>query len=352
MIETKRISVVVACRNEIRHIRSFLDSLLSQELGDLQMEVVIADGMSIDGTRAVLFEHRRKFPSIRILDNPERVASTGLNRAIREARGEIILRMDAHSLYAPDYVRSCVAALLETGAQNVGGPARTRADGYWGGAIAAAFHSAFACGSARFRDECYEGFVRSVPYGCWRKESLVRIGLFDRDLVRGQDDELNYRITAAGGRVWQTPRIRSWYRPRSNLTALARQFFQNGYWKVAAIKKHGRPPSWRNLVPAVCLVAGAGLPLAGAAIGKAGLSGAERAFFEVWVTLVCLYAAASLASASGTAARRGWRYLPVLPVVFATYQISYALGFLAALLFRLGGASCGGIRKTRLAANR
>jgi len=133
--EALRVSVVVACRNEIRHIEGFLDCVRRQDLGRIDMEVVIADGMSVDGTRRVLLEFAKRFAAVRVIDNPEKIASAGLNRAIREARGEIILRMDAHTIYASDYVRSCVESLQETGAATVGGPELTRAEGYVAKAI-------------------------------------------------------------------------------------------------------------------------------------------------------------------------------------------------------------------------
>ena len=322
------VSVLVPCRDEIRHIRAFLDCVLSQDLGSIRMEILISDGMSVDGTRRVLREYSEKFSAIRAMDNPDQAAPAGLNRAIREARGEIILRMDAHTLYAPDYVRTCVEVLQETGADNVGGPARTQASGYLAKAIAGGFHSRFACGGAKFRDPGYEGPVRTVPYGCWRKSTLERIGFFDPQLIRGQDDDLNFRIVSAGGTVWQSPKIVSWYRPRSSLPALFRQFHQNGFWKVAAIRKHGRPPSWRNLVPALCLVAAPSILLAAAIAKFMQATAVAEVFFATWLVLAGAYLAGSLASAIRVASQQGWKLLPVLPVVFATYQLSYGLGFL------------------------
>jgi succinoglycan biosynthesis protein ExoA len=331
---TLRISVVVSCRNEIRHIRAFLESLFRQELDGMEMEVLIADGMSSDGTRMVLNEFEMKFPALRVIDNPEKIAATGLNRAIREAQGEIILRMDAHTIYAADYVRTCIEVLEETNADNVGGPALTRADGYVAEAIAHAFHAPFAVGGAKFRDPHYEGPASTVPYGCWRKSTLECTGLFDAELVRGQDDELNFRIVSSGGMVWQSPRIVSWYQPRSCLTALFWQFFQNGFWKVAAIRKHGRPASWRNLVPGLCLSIGILLPLCGVSAGAWGSDSWRNRFLAAWIALMALYCIASFASAFLVAKREGWKFLPFLPVVFATYQFSYAAGFLLALVYR------------------
>ena len=154
-----------------------------------------------------------------VLDNPEKIASTGLNRAIRKARGEIIIRMDAHSTYPADYVRSCVEVLNETHADNVGGPALTRADGYIAQAIALAFHMPFATGGAKFRNPRYQGPVDTLMYGCWRKSTLERIGMFDEKLVRAQDCELNARLLPGGGTSRQSPKITSWYRPRASLSA-------------------------------------------------------------------------------------------------------------------------------------
>src|SRR6266705_3194864 len=130
--ENIRVSVIVACRNESKYIRNFLDSLCRQALGGVRIEVLITDGMSDDGTRQVLDLYRRMVLHLRVIDNPDKIASAGLNAAIRAAQGEIIIRMDAHSEYAPDYIRHCLEVLTETSADNVGGPALTRADGYLG----------------------------------------------------------------------------------------------------------------------------------------------------------------------------------------------------------------------------
>src|SRR3954469_3177906 len=207
-----RVSIVVACRNEKDHIREFLDSVLAQNFHGLMWEAIIADGVSEDGTRAVLAEYCAHQPQFRVIDNPGRIVSSGLNAAIRAARGEIIIRMDAHTRYAPDYCVLCLETLESKGADNVGGPARTNATGIHARAVAAAYHSPF-CTGARFHDVNYEGWVDTVTYGCWRKSTFDRIGLFDENLVRNQDDELNLRLIRAGGKIWQNPRIMSWYSP-------------------------------------------------------------------------------------------------------------------------------------------
>jgi GT2 family glycosyltransferase len=327
------VSVVVPCRNEIRHIRAFLDSVFRQELDQIDMEVLVADGMSDDGTRLVLGEFERKYAALRVLDNPEQIVSTALNRAIREAKGEIIICMIVHTLYAPDYVRSCVNVLQETNADNVGGPALTRADGYIAQAIAHAFQTRFARGGTKIRDPRYEGLVDTVPYGCWRKSTLERIGTFDEKLVRAEDYEWNVRLVSSGGKVWQSPKIISWYSPRASLSGLFWQNFQYGFWKIAVTRKHRMITSWRNLVPGSCLFVGFVLLLCAAGASTGGSVWRQNAFLAAWLVLVGLYFAASFASAFSVARRKGWKYLPFLPIVFATYHLAYGLGSLLGLSY-------------------
>jgi len=334
LTEKTAVTVIIPCRNEIQHIRKFLDSVIRQEVADIEFEILVADGMSTDGTREILEEYERDSPTLRVIDNPQKIVSTGLNAAIREARGEFIVRMDAHTEYAPDYIRTCLYVLHTTQAENVGGPARTRADGYLAQAIACGFHSKFVSGGAKFHDSRFEGYVDTVTYGCWRKSTLLRLGLFDENLYRSQDDEMNLRIRASGGKVWQSPRIVSWYRPRADLSSLSRQYFQYGFWKVAVIRKHRKPASLRNLVPGACLLTGVILLLGIFSATLAGFSWWEGALSVALASLSGLYLAISLIAAFFIARQNGWRYFPVLPFVFATYHFSYAVGFLLALAYR------------------
>jgi len=237
------VSIVLPCRNEQGYIQACLQSALNQEPPERGFEILVADGMSTDGTREYLRQMAENHPQIRVLDNPGRIVSTGLNIAIRAARGEIIVRMDAHTIYAPDYVRQCLAVMNETGADNVGGPMQTTAEKFMERAIRAAFHSNFAVGGARSHQVGYEGYVDTVIYGCWKKDVFERIGYFDEEFVRNQDDEHNLRLARAGGRIYQSTRIRSRYHVRGSLKALFRQYMQYGYWKVLVVRKHQMPAS-------------------------------------------------------------------------------------------------------------
>lgn len=334
--DTVEVTIIVACRNEIRHIRQFLDSLLAQDISGLSWEAIIADGASDDGTREVLGEYEARQPQLRAIDNPRRVVSPGLNAAIRTARGTIIIRMDAHTTYAPDYCKRCVAELQRTGAGNVGGPARTRTQGTRARAFAAAYHSPFSTG-ARFHDENYEGWVDTVPYGCWRKETLEQLGLFDEALVRNQDDELNLRLIRAGGQIWQSPEIVSWYSPRASLTALFMQYFQYGFWKAAVIRKHRIPGSWRHLVPVAFVLAHAAL-FAACLVTAVADPRRFAAAGGLWLAFVLTYAAANVTASVAAASKSGWATLPYLPAVFTVYHFSWGLGFLAGFRWFLPSA--------------
>lgn len=323
-----RVSVIVPCRNERRHIREFLDSLLAQELDpDCELEILVADGMSDDGTREILREIAVQHPNIRVADNPGRIVSTGLNAAIAASTGGLIIRMDAHTVYAPDYIRECVRASLATHAENVGGPWVAHGRGLLGRAIASAFRVRFCTGGGKAHDADYEGEVDTVYLGCWPREVFDKVGGFDPDLVRNQDDEFNFRLKLAGGKVWQSPRIKSVYTPRASLKALFRQYMQYGYWKVAVMRKHKALASWRHMVPVMFVLANLTLAL------LVLLPTPLRPYaFGAWVLMLALYLFGAFASAFGAAKRDGWDLFFLLPVVFLTYHTAYGLGFLRGLM--------------------
>ncbi|MBI4821013.1 MAG: glycosyltransferase family 2 protein [Deltaproteobacteria bacterium] len=311
------------CRNERRGIEPALRSILTQRAEGFELEVIVADGMSDDGTRDILSRLAAEDARVRVVDNPDRSTPAGLNRAIRAARGTVIARVDAHATYDPSYLVECVRALDETNADNVGGPAVTRAEGYVQRAIAAAFHSPWSTGGAKFHDRAFEGSVDTVQFGCWRKELFDRVGLFDEELIRNQDDEHNLRIVRMGGKVWQSPKIKLWYSPRGSFSELFDQYKQYGYWKVRVIQKHRLPASLRHLVPGLFVATVGGLAL---------ISPVNPAAFGALAAGGTLYAAALAAASIATAKDSGWDLLPVLPFVFATYHFGYGVGFLSGVL--------------------
>jgi len=250
---------------------------------------------------------------LRIVDNPKRITPAGMNAGINAAHSDFIAIMGAHQRYAPDYLRRSIEVLERTGADNVGGAMFCEADTWLQRAIAAAHHSPFSVGGARWHNPNYEGPADTVFGGVYRREVFARIGLFDEQLARNQDDELNFRLIRAGGKIWQSPAIRSWYRPRGSLAALFRQYRQYGYWKVRVIQKHRMPASWRHLVPSAFVLLLILLPV---------LS------IRAWLLLLIMYLAGNLGASVLTAAQYGWRLLPALPAVFACYHFGYGWGFL------------------------
>jgi len=313
------VSLIVLCRNEQPYIAACIQSLYAQDLPAGSFEILIAEGLSTDGTREILARLAAAHACLRIIDNPGRIVSTGFNIAVRAARGRVIVRIDAHTQYASDYVRQCLAVLHETGADNVGGPWVAHSKGYVGRAVAAVFQSPFAVGGARGHNPHYTGSVDTVYLGCWRREVFERIGFFDEELVRNEDDEFNLRLRRAGGLIWQSPRIQSWYHSRTSLRALWRQYVQYGYWKVRVIQKHRVPASVRHLVPAAFVVTMLTLP---------PLALLWPGTLRLWGALGLLYLVGNLAASVAIVWRCGWTLWPVLPVVFACYHLGYGYGFL------------------------
>jgi len=270
----------------------------------------------------------RSAPNVRLVDNPGRIVSTGLNSAIQSAAGEIIVRIDAHTVYARNYIHECVRVLQESGADNVGGPWVARGKGCVGRAIAAAFQSPFCAGGGKAHDPNYEGETDTVYLGCWRRSAFDRFGYFDPNLVRNQDDELNFRIRRKGGRVVQSPRIESYYQPRSSMAALFRQYLQYGYWKVAVMQKHRGLASWRQAIPALfvsALIAGP------AAIGLSFLlhwHALAAVLTTAFIAALLLYLIGCVASAIPSARSLELSSLLLVPCVIAIHHISYGLGFL------------------------
>lgn len=313
------VSVIVPCRNELRWIDAFLESILAQRLGELRMEVLIADGASDDGTRARLASWVLRDARLKMIDNPAGIVSTGLNEAIRRAGGDYVVRMDVHTTYADDYIAQCILALQSTGATCVGGAWVPVGEGVVSEAIAAAFSSRFGSGGARSRSTTYSGPVDTVYLGAWRRADLVRLGGFDEALVRNQDDELNLRIVRGGGTVWQGSAIRSRYSPRGSLKALFRQFFQYGYWKVAVIRKHHLPASPRHLVPFIAMAAVVIMAMLGLAWPAAGV---------LAILAIAGYAALALAVAARMASPvRQLRKVVCMAGAFAAMHGGYGLGF-------------------------
>ncbi len=329
------ISVIVPCRNEVKHIGAFLDSVLAQTNPDGGFEVIIADGMSDDGTRKILDHYHRLDKRIRMIDNPELTTPFALNHAIRAARGDILVRLDVHSVFPRDYIRESVYVLIETGADAVGGPVIARGTNYLSNAVAIGYQSPLVIGGSRHHDTEYEGKIDTVFGGCWHKELFDEVGLFDEELTRNQDDEFNLRLNRNGKTVYQSLRLKSYYYPRNSLVKLFKQYRQYGYYKIRVIQKHKLPASIRHLVPGTFV--GSSLFFTCSLLVTRLLSAIKKTgpwhnlykfnkliLAAEWLAYACFVLYGSFSESR----KHGWRYLPILPVIFATFQVSYGLGFL------------------------
>lgn len=323
---TTFVSVIMPVRNEGSFIEHSLRAVLTQNYPPDCMEILIADGISNDSTRAVIARTTAEYPkiSVTVLDNPGHIVATGLNIALAHTRGEIVIRVDGHCLIAPDYVSQCVAHLQSGDYDGVGGPTETIGSTPLSETIALAMSSPFGVGDSTFRVAGNTATLAdTIPFPAYTRQALEKVGPYDEELVRNQDDEYNYRIRELGGRIFLSPDIRSRYYSRSSIRSLWRQYFQYGYYKVRVMQKHPRQMRPRQFVP----------PLFVAVLGIGGLCAPfAPAIRYVWLSVIALYALATVGVSLIIASRHGRRHLWVLPTAFATLHFSYGLGFLLGLI--------------------
>ena len=242
------ITIILPTLNERHHIRDCLDSLFAQDYGNI-VEILVVDGGSSDGTRDIV---SAESGVVRLLDNPRITAAAAMNIGIEACSTDLFLRVDAHSLYATDYVSRSVATSIETGASVVGGPMRPEGTNPFGRAVAAVTTSPLGIGPGRFHYGTELQEVETVYLGIFNKAEVIAAGGYDETNLQwaAEDQELNYRIRTAGGRIILDPRVRSTYFPRSSPRALARQYHNYGMCKASTLRKHRTLPYWRPVVPA------------------------------------------------------------------------------------------------------
>jgi glycosyltransferase involved in cell wall biosynthesis len=324
------VSVIVPCYNEQSTIHLLLEAVNRQTYPRQALEVVIADGMSTDETRARIEQFRQEHTglAVRLVDNPHRTIPAALNRAIRAANGEVIVRLDAHSVPEPDYVERCVSTLLAGKGDNVGGVWQIRPlhTGWAARAIAVAAAHPLGVGDARYRYSEEAGEVDTVPFGAYRKSLIERIGAYDENLLTNEDYEFNVRIRTAGGRVWLDPRIRSTYYARGTFAGLARQYWRYGYWKARMLRRYPGTVRWRQALPPVFVLSLLGL-----------LALAPWFSFAAWLFVIELsvYALVLLLAGLHSALKyRDWALIPGVPLAIATMHLAWGSAFLWSVVIR------------------
>jgi len=245
------ITVIIPCRNEASFIGPCLDSVLAGDVPADRLEIIVADGMSTDGTRETVARYCAKYPSIRLIDNPKFTVSPALNAGIRLAKGELIIRLDAHSQYPPSYIADCAALLEKTGAANAGGSVINVANGNnpWAEPIRFVTGHVFGVGNGACRTSDRAGFVDTVPFGTFRREIFQKAGFFDERLTRNQDNEFNARLIRAGYKIAFDPKIKIQYRNQASLSGLLFQAYYTGMWNVYTLRLCPYTFRWRRFIP-------------------------------------------------------------------------------------------------------
>lgn len=312
------VTIAMPCLDEERYIEACLRSVRQQDYPADRLEILVADGGSTDATRQVVARLAAEDPRIVLVDNPGRLQAAGLNAAIRRARGDVVVRMDVHCEYAPDFVRKCVEVLERTGADNVGGAARTRAHTSFQHALCAALSSKLGVGGSAYRSGLREGWVDTVFPGAFPRRVFEEVGLFDPAAITNEDAELNQRIQAAGGRVWLSREVVVHYYPRDSFRGLARQYFRYGSGRARTLLKHRRLLTLRPVIPTALVLGGLVL-----------LATAHLQPFTPWL----FGAFAALTGAEAVRVGRGGGPGMILRVwaIFPLLYVAHAGGFLAGL---------------------
>ncbi|HWO17408.1 MAG TPA: glycosyltransferase family 2 protein [Kofleriaceae bacterium] len=314
----QRVTIAMPSFNEEHYIEACIASVQAQDYPAELIEILVADGRSTDRTREILARLAEADPRIRMVDNPARLQAAGLGLLVKEATGDVIVRMDVHAEYAPDYVRRCVETLERTGADNVGGAQRAKAKTPFQQALCAALASPLGVGGARYRSAEAEGFVDTVFLGAFRRKVFETVGLWDPGAITNEDAELNQRILDSGGQIYLSKDIVVHYFPRDSIKTLAKQYFRYGRGRARTLLKLGRFPTLRPLLP-FFLVSGATALLLVPPLWPF----APAAF--------ATYALATGAEAVRVGHKLGARALPTIWAIFPVLHASHGAGFAAGL---------------------
>lgn len=314
------VSIIMPIRNEADFIERAITSVLNSDYPAEKMEILVVDGMSDDGTRDIVRELSQVDDRVKLLDNPKGIVSTAMNTGIRAAQGDLFIRIDGHAEIPSHFVTRSIECLGEhRDAWVVGGYIETTANHFMGQAIASAMRSPVGVGNSRFRLGHYEGWVDTLAFGTHHKWVVDKIGYFDEELVRNQDDEFNLRLILAGGKIWMSKSIRSTYFSRASLSKLWRQYFQYGFWRTRTMQKHRMPASYRQLVPLIFVSSLVLLALAGLL---------WKGFWILLTAEAALYLLTLLLGALDVGRRSGWQVAPAAMLVFTILHFAYGLGSL------------------------
>jgi len=314
-----RVTIAMPAYNEERYIEACIASVQAQDYPRELIEILVADGRSTDQTRDILARLTADDPRIRVIDNPARLQAAGLGLLVKQAQGEIFVRMDVHCEYAPDYVRKCVETLERTGADNVGGAQRAKARSFFQRALCAALASPLGVGGAKYRSSEAEGFVDTVFLGAFRRRVFETVGLWDPGAITNEDAELNQRILDSGGQIYLSRDIVVHYFPRDSFKTLALQYYKYGRGRARTLLKLGSFPNLRPVAPFAMVVGATALLVV-------------PPLWPVAPLAFAAYALATGAEAVRVGARVGPAAIPMVWAMFPVLHASHGVGFAAGLL--------------------
>lgn len=321
------VSFCVIAYNEEKTMPSLFEDIRNQDYPHEQMEIVLVNAMSSDRTRQLMetfAQENNGFIRVLVVDNPKRIQAAGWNIAIREAQGDVIMRIDAHTMIPYDFVTKNVNC-IEGGEYISGGPRPNIAedDTPWKHTLLLAEKSMFGSSIASYRRGHHRTYVKSVFHGAYRKEVFENVGLFDERLGRTEDNEMHYRITQAGYKICYTPTIISYQNIRSSWRGMIKQKFGNGYWVGLTTGICRQCFSLYHFVP-LCFVLAVFVTLILAIMNITSL--ALIILLTVYMLINCIMSVASVIKE-----KKHWQYI-MLPFIFLSLHLSYGIGTVVGLI--------------------
>ena len=321
--ENIEVSVIIPLRNEENHIQQCIQSIISQSYPKNKLEIIFVDGLSEDSTKDVIINYIQKYPNtIRLLDNPHKTVPFAMNIGIKKSVGRYIMRLDAHSEYSNDYITKCISTIENIDADNVGGIAITKGEGFIGEIFSKVLSSKFGVGNSDFRTNGSSGYVDTVPFGTYKRETFAKYGFYDERLTRNQDFELNYRIRKNGGKIYLNSYIKLFYHCKNIISGILKQSYENGKWNIITSKLCPRSMSIRHFIPLFFLTSIIFLPI---------FALLHTSFALLFFLEIGLYFLLNLIFSIKLVSKL--EQIPFLVVLFFIFHISYGFGSLTGLAY-------------------
>ena len=318
-----KISVILPIRNEILFITKTLNSIIEQDF-DGDLEIIISDGLSNDGTLDIVKQFQEKYKNIKLIRNGAKIVPVGFNKALNFANGDIIIRVDGHSTIESDFIKNSIKILHNKNASCVGGPTKHFSNTFTGKNISVAQCSYFGAGGASFRTGVKKGkYVNTLAFGAYKRSEFLKVGAYDEELIRNQDEELNYRIVKNGGKIWIDPSIKSIYYVRDSILKLFSQYYYYGFYKVRVIQKIKSIISLRHFVPAIFVLT---------LISLIAIAISQKISWPLYL-FGSVYLVVNITFSVYESIKNHFNSLVLLPVIYFIMHLSYGLGFLAGLVF-------------------